>query len=175
MRVAGVIGVGLVCAAALALGGCASDPSQGYAFSSTYGTEIRTVAVPVFRNETFASGIETHLTEAIIKEIQRTTPWVVTGESDAETVLTGTIVSSDLRALSMGRKTGLVQEMSVRMVVDFTWVNNRTGQAILTRENFAAAETFVPTRRSGERLETGEHATVQELAREIVRELRSNW
>ena len=52
----------------------------------TYDESIRTVAVPVFNNSTFEAGLDAQLTEAIIKEIQRTTKWTVvsTGTSRTE-------------------------------------------------------------------------------------------
>lgn len=165
----------LACAAVLAGAGCASDPTQGYSFRSTYGETVRSVAVPLFENRTYAKGIETALTEALIKEIQRSTPWVVVSPDQADTVLSGSITDSSLRALSTSRRSGLVQEMAVKLTVDFDWTSARTGQVIVSRRAFDAVETFVPARGTAERLELGEAAAVQEMARDIVAELRSNW
>lgn len=169
-------GLGLmVSAGVMACAGCASDPTQGYSFRSTYGESIRTVAVPVFENRTYAKGIEVALTEAVIKEIQRSTPWAVVPREQADSVLAGSITDSSLRALSTSRRTGLVQEMAVKLTVDFDWTSSRTGQVLVSRRAFDAVETFVPARGTGERLELGEAAAVQEMARDIVAELRSNW
>ncbi|HLO42367.1 MAG TPA: LPS assembly lipoprotein LptE, partial [Phycisphaerales bacterium] len=92
--------------AALAAGGllllpaCASDPREGYSFTSAHSEEYKTIAIEVFENDTFSTGIEAQLSEAIAKEIMRTTKWKVTSGRRADTVLSGTVTTSELRALS---------------------------------------------------------------------------
>jgi hypothetical protein len=167
-------GLFLIAAAAALLAGCASDPTRGYAFRPAYDTGIRTIAVPVFENPTFHHGVEIDLTDAIIKEIQQRTPWVVVS-SGAESTLSGRIADIQLRPLTTSRRTGLVEDVAVAITVDFTWRDGRTGDYLVRRQNFTATETFVPARPSGERLELGQHAAVQELARAIVSEMRSSW
>lgn len=154
---------------------CGADATRGYAFSSTRQSEVRSVAVPIFNNTTFTRGIEFDLTDALVKEIQRTTPWAITRSDAAQTVLTGTITGSDLRPLTFVRSEGYVQEMAVRLTVDFEWRDVRTGRLLASRRGLTAAETFVPARPAGERLELGEHAAVAELARIIVAEMRTDW
>lgn len=158
-----------------AVGGCAADPTQGYSFSHTHDERVRTVAVPIFENETFSHGIEAELTEAIIKEIQRTTPWAVTRSDAAQTTIRGTIRSVDMRRLSPQPTTNLTMEMGVEMRIDFDWTDNRSGEVMLSRRNFTALGTFLPARGTGERLAVGERDTVQRMARAIVAELRGEW
>jgi len=158
----------------LFLTACSSDPSRGYSFSPTHSAAIQSVSVPIFDNQTFSRGLEVQLTDAIIKEIQRTTPWVVVQES-GQTTLTGSIVDTQLRNLSISSSSGLVGDLGVQAAVDFEWRDARTGKVLVARKNFRATESFVPARPVGERIEQGEHAVVQELARDIVAELRSSW
>lgn len=158
-----------------ALPACSSDPSRGYSFTSTHSTAIRSISVPVFDNPTFFKGYEVELTDAIIKEIQRGTPWVVVQGEGADTTLTGSITDARLRSLSTSSKTGLVQEMAVDLAVDFDWRDSRSGKHLASRRNFRAMEAFVPAPGSRERIDMGRHAVIQEMAREIVAELRSNW
>ena len=167
---------GLAAAAiAGALTGCAGDPTQGYSFSSSHDAGIRTVHVPMFKNPTFQRGLEVELTDAIIKEIQRTTPWKVTDAAVAETSLSGTITDASLSQLSTNRDSGLAQELAVKITVDFDWVDARTGRSLTSRRAFTASETFVPTLPVGERLEVGQHSAIQQMARDIVGEMRSGW
>jgi hypothetical protein len=164
--------------ACLGAASCSSDPSRGYSFNSTYSTAIHSVAVPVFDNRDFQYGLELQLTDAIIKEIQHTTPWVVVqGQNGggADTTLTGVITATTLQNLTTSSTTGLVQEMAFQITVDFDWRDARSGKYLVSRRDFHAMESFVPAPGSRERLEIGEHAAVQEMARNIVRELRSNW
>ncbi|MEX2218613.1 MAG: LPS assembly lipoprotein LptE [Phycisphaerales bacterium] len=151
-------------------------PACGYSFNQARPTSARTVAVPVFRNDTFTHGLEAHLTDAVIKEIQRRTPWVVTsaGGSAAQSTLSGTITAAELRALSTSSRTGLVQEQAFELTIDFTWADS-TGRPIVERRNFKALESFIPERGVSERTEVAHHAAIQELARAIVHEMRSAW
>lgn len=172
-RVAGCLT--LIALAGLVPASCASDPSEGYAFTSAHDSGITSVYVPTFRNNTYAHGIEVDLTDAIIKEIKATTPWRVASESDAQTSLTGSIVDARMQPLSLGRNTGLVQEQAVTLVIQFDFKDVRTGKVLTSRRNFSSTEAFVPAYGVQERLEVGQHATVQDLARSVVAELRSGW
>lgn len=165
----------LMLAPMLLLPACASDPTQGYAFASTYDTQIKTVAVPIFRNESMARGIELQLTEAIIKEIQRRTPWRIADSDRADTTLTGAITSSTLSVLSDSPRTGLVQEQAIQITIRFDFRDNRTGDSLAARDGFSATATFAPERGVGDRLELGERSAIDELARDLVSELRSSW
>lgn len=176
IRTARRLGGALVLAlSAAVLPACTSDPAQGYSFKPLHDENVRTVAVPVFDNETFSTGLEIELTEAIIKEIQRTTRWAVVSSAEADTVLTGSITGSELRRFSADSRTGLVEEMGVELRVDFDWQDNRTGKTLVARRSFSALDTFVPAQGTGERIEKGQHGVIQQLARDLVAELRTTW
>lgn len=155
--------------------GCAADPNGGYAFRSAHPQHVHSVAVDIFRNETFVTGVEADLTDAIVKEIQRNTPYAVVSSGSAQTTLTGTITHARLRHLTPARATGLSEEVAVDLIVSFEWRDTGTGEPLVRRLNFRAVETFVPARPTNERLELGQHAAVQKMARAIVAELRSSW
>jgi outer membrane lipopolysaccharide assembly protein LptE/RlpB len=161
--------------AALMLGACASDPNQGYSFQSTYPENVHSVSVPIFDNYTFDTGVETELTDAIIKELQRSTDLRVVQGGNAESQLKGVVTKSELRRLSTQRGSGYVQEESVTLTIDFDWKDTRTGKVLTSRRQFAASDTFVPVPNSGERIDTGRHGAVQRLARDIVSEMRESW
>ena len=167
-----------IAAAALAtvfsLCACASDPSAGYAFAPTHDSTVSSVAVPVFRNKTFDRGVGAELTEAIVKEIQRRTNWVVTSADHADRILAGTVTRSDHRLLAIDRATGLGQQLAVVLTIDFNFTN-RANEVLLARTGFTASASYVPTLVVGERREVGRHAAVQNLARSIVDELRNAW
>lgn len=165
----------LACLLPLLATSCASDPTQGYSFAASYRDDIQSIAVPVFENTTFSHGLEFALTEAVIKEIHRVTPWRVIDEASAQTTLRGTITGSTLRQLNRQRQSGLGREMVVQLTVGFEWKQNATGEVLVARRQYRSTDTFVPTQPAGERLETGQQASVERLARDIVGELRSSW
>lgn len=164
----------LLAAAALAAG-CSSDPTQGYSSSRPFRDDVQTVAVPVFQNVTFMRGMEVRLTESVISEIRRKTPWKVADSTAAQTTLSGTITGSEMRVGSLGRDTGLVEDQIVVITIDFEWKDNRTGKVLVARRQFQAVQSFVPAQGALERVELARNATVQDLARDIVSEMRSSW
>jgi len=164
-----IVGVALLAPA------CASDPTKGYSFSSAHREDISTIAIPVFENQTYAHGLETDLTDAVIKEIHRATPWRVTPIDRADTTLRGVITSAEMRSLRKNPDSGLVQELAYVITVSFEWQDNRTGRALVSRRGFKAGETFVPAYGAEEKLQFGQAATSDQLARDIVASLRSAW
>jgi hypothetical protein len=155
--------------------GCASSPTEGYAVGSSFRDDVGTVAVPIFTNRTFSRDIEFELTDAVIKELQRMTPYRIAGEARADTVLEGVITRVELDRLSQSRGTGLTEEGVVRVTIDFEWKDLRNGHTLLSREEFTGQALFVPSAPSREPIELGQFAVVQQMARDIVSEMRSDW
>jgi hypothetical protein len=170
---------------ALVLGitGCASDPARGYSSASAYPAGISTVAVPIFTNHTYQRDIEFELTDALIKEIEARTPYKVTasgaadggGSRSAHTVLLGQIRAVQLDQLSKSRLTGLSEEVIVSVTIDFQWRDVRSGRVLLERKGFTGHGLFVPSQPTGEPIELGQFAVVQQLARDVVAEMRAEW
>lgn len=158
------------------LAGCAADPAQGYSTGGFFGDETRTISAPIFDNNTYLEGVDRRLTEALIKEIQERTPWAVTRSGQATTTLTGTVVRVEQVPLSTGSKTGLVDEMALRVSIDFEWRDVRTGEVLVSRRDFTASGTYVPARMGGaERIEVGEAGAVSNLAQAVVDAMRDRW
>ena len=159
------------------LGGCAADPRSGYSFNTTFPKDVQTVAVPIFQNTSTTVGVEAEVTEAIIKELQRQSSMKVVGTegSGADSLLRGVITNVQMRHLSVRAATGLIQELSYQITIDFDWKDERTGKLIVSRRNFTATDTFVPATGVGEPIEVGQHATAQRLGRDVVNEMRSAW
>lgn len=161
----------VVLAMAVVLSGC----TTGYEFRSAHSERVRSIAVPVFRNTSFEQGVDVQLTEAVVKQINRSTGWAVVDESRAQTVLTGTVTGVSIRPLSTSRRTGYVEEVAIQITVDFEWRDNGTGEVLVGRRGFAGSGTFIADRGVGERIEAGEYGAIDQLARDIVGELRSAW
>jgi hypothetical protein len=165
----------LVAGLGLAAAGCASDPTEGYSSAPVFSTNIRTVAVPIFENETFQPGIEFELTDALIKEIEARTPYKVTAQPRADTILIGRITTVKLDQLSKSRLTGLGEEVITSVTIDFEWKDWRTDAPLVARRSFSGHGLAVPSAPTRERLELGRMAAVQQLARDIVDEMRAAW
>ena len=153
---------------------CANGNS-GYRFGSTFDESIKTIAVPIFSNNTLQRGLEVQLTESLSKQIRSQTPWTLVKSSQADTTLAGVITSHRLTQISQAPRTGLVQEQAVRVTVNFEWRDNRSGDIIVARNNFSATATFAPQRGVSQRIEDAERQAIQELAEDLVAQLRTNW
>ena len=160
---------------AAAVASCADDPRQGWSTASVYPTQYRTVAVNVFQNDTYFREVGFMLTDAVITTIERQTPYKVTSESNADTLLTGRITNVNLTSLSQNESTGLDEEVIVGVTIDFNWTDLETDRTILERTGFKGGGLFVPTSQSRETLELGEIGVVQQLAGDLVDEMQAVW
>lgn len=159
------------------IAGCATDPHRGYSFAtSTMPEGVRSVSVPVFGNTTMQPGVEAQLTEAIVKQVQATTPLRVVQRADgADSTLAGVVTDVQMHRLSLASGTGLVQEVALTLTVDFEWRDNRTGKVLAARRRFAATDTFLPARPTGERMEVGQTAATERMAQSIVGLMTDAW
>lgn len=152
------------------LAGCAN-----YQFGSAHAQEVRTVAVPVFENTSLEPGLERLLTEAVIRRIQRTTPYRVTSPDAADTVLIGEITEVRRRSLSRRQGTGLTEELAYELVMDLSWVDARTGRARVDVSNLRAAATVSPSIPVGEPTEFAQLQAYDQMAERIVDRLLNDW
>ena len=157
------------------LGGCSADPTRGYSFQSVYDESIQSVAIPIFKNETTSRGLEVQLTESLIKELQGRTPWHIAPSDRADTTLIGVITRTRLSVLSDDPQTGLVQEQAVGITIRFEWRDNRSGDILLARDGYTASAVFSPARNVGDRLEVGQRSAIDELANNVINDMRSSW
>jgi hypothetical protein len=167
-----LVALGLVAAT---LPACSADPARGYSLTPAHAARFRTVAVPVFANSTHHTGLETDLTDAVIKEIQRQTPWRVSQSDAADAVLQGRITRVRLVRLSTASGIGLVQEQGVEVLVSFQLVDNRSGETVVARQGFVGLASYVPAQPTGERISVGYRGAAEALADDIVTELAAEW
>lgn len=154
--------------ACLLLVGC------GYTHRETFPEQYRTVAVPIFENRTFYRHVETDLSEALAKEIERRTPYKVVPMGEADTVLQGAIVAVEQTQLSRRPRGGVPEEMELAMTVNFEW-RDRDGELLRSRAGFEAIGHHVPARPVSEPMETARHTTAQRMAEAIVSTMRGDW
>jgi hypothetical protein len=113
----------LLAALGVLLSSCA-NPGEfclfGYATAPQYPAHIRTVRVPIFKNETFVRGIEFELTEAVVKHIEAKTPWKVVHHEGADAELTGKIINVAKRVI-IKNQLNEVRDAEVRLGVEVLW------------------------------------------------------
>jgi hypothetical protein len=136
----------VLAAVALLLPSCQSDGNLcifGYTTAPNYNTHIHTVYVPIFKNTTLYRDLEFQLTQAVVREIEAKTPYkVVSNRSEADTELTGKIVSFN-KALLNVTPLNEVREAQTALGVEVVWRDLRTGE-ILSKPRPAQANTAIP-------------------------------
>jgi hypothetical protein len=110
---------------------CESDGNfkiLGYTTRPNYDCRIHTVRVPIFENRTFIRGVEFDLTQAVIREIEKLTPYKVVGPySNADTELTGTVKTFTKSLLDVNQLNE-VREAETTLAVEVVWRDLRTGE-----------------------------------------------
>lgn len=145
----------------------------GYSWSSLYRQDVRTVAVPIFRNIDYSRGDEFALTRALVQQLESRTPYKVVERERADTILEGEIVSVTLGGVSRDSLSSLPQEQLYIVTVNFTWKDLRSGQVLVERRGFQQAVSMFPT--LGESRDTGRQLNADALAVAIVQELQGDW
>ena len=153
----------------------------GYTVGNAFGAPVRTVAVPVFQNESFRRGIELQLTDAVHREIQTRTPFrLARDENTADTRLIGRIVQLEKYPLTP-TPFGDPRQLQLNMAVEVRWEDLRTGQTIACQQMPLSPDMialinetdFAPE--TGQSRATGERGAVENMARQIVDLMESPW
>lgn len=164
-------------AAVLALGGCV-----GYRIGtdSLYPVSIRTVYVPVFESDSFRRNLGERLTEAVIKEIELKTPYKVTGDSNADSILSGRITHDNKRIMVLNKYHD-PRESEVSLQVEVRWLdrqNNliREASSIPLPDDVATIrETALLVPEAGHSVATAQQQAIHRLAEQIVSMMEAPW
>lgn len=147
---------------------------------SLFNPNIRTIHVPVVRNDTFRDNIGVHLTEAVQKTIELRTPYKVVGNPNADSTLTCRVSTQTKRPLAENRndEPRILENL---VTIELTWTDR---QGNLLMENrfvppgeiayyFAQGTNFVPE--GGQSYATTEQRIVEQMAAQIVNQMEARW
>lgn len=152
----------------------------GYTFGPSQRPDVRTIHVPVFRNDTFRRNLDYLLTEAVQQEIKTRGAYRLVDESAAETVLEGKIIDTQKNPLSETRFDD-PRELQLMLAAQISWVDRRSGR-ILQQHIFplspalaqqSSQVSFAPE--VGHSLATAQTEAVQRLASQIVDLTEMPW
>jgi hypothetical protein len=163
----------LVALAAPTLAGC------GYSIRTPYAANIRTVYVPVFTSRTFRRDVNLMLTEEVIKEIERRTPYKVVGHPEgADTTLTGEINFTD-KNIIVENPFNLPRQLTATLTANVVWTDNRTqkpfGDPATTQGGMTVTEVYNFFPEVGETSQAAFLRTCQMMARGIVNAMEAKW
>jgi outer membrane lipopolysaccharide assembly protein LptE/RlpB len=142
----------------------------GYTTDSQYRGDVKTVAVPIWTRsrDVYYKDIEIRLTEALAKRVEAETPYKVADKRVADTELTGTLKSVKQRVLSFDPNSGFAREIQIRLIVDFTWKDLRSGEILLQRENYSITAEYILLQPFNEEFFQGTEDDINKLAERVV-------
>ncbi|MCA9190361.1 MAG: hypothetical protein KDB03_01310 [Planctomycetales bacterium] len=159
------------------LAGCA-----GYQVgtASLFNPNIRTIYVPIVRNDSWRHELGVQLTEAIQKTIELRTPYKVVASPAADSTL-NCRVNSQMKRVITETRTDEPRALHNMIAIELTWTDR---QGNLLMENrpvpigelayfFGQNTTFVPE--SGQSYATSQQRAVERLANQIVDQMESRW
>ncbi len=160
-----------------ALAGCAAYQIGN---QTLYPSHIETVYVPVIESASFRRNLGERLTEAVMKEIELRTPYKVTGDPNADSVLQCRLVNDTKRVVVPGR-TGDPTKLQVGMQVEVSWTDRR-GTALRKIEpvplppevaDVAGSARLVP--QVGQSVVTAQQEAIESIARQIIGMMENPW
>lgn len=148
--------------------------------ASLYNSNIRTIHIPVVRNDTWRQDLGVQLTEAIQKSVELRTPYKVVASPSADSTLTCRITSQGKRTVTQ-TNTDEPRDVETLVTVELTWTDRRGN---LLMENrfvpqgelaffFVQGVDFVPE--AGQSIGTAQLRAVEQLADQIVSQMESRW
>jgi len=146
----------------------------GYRNDSLFPTDVQTVCLEMFENQTFWRGVEYELTDALAKRIEAETPYkIVSDKERADTVLSGRIVSINQYVLTAERELGGVLEKELELRIVVTWKNLKNGKFLLQDEPVTAATSYSTYQSQDFRYASSVAANT--AARKIVELMELQW
>lgn len=135
--------------------------------------DVRVLAIPSFVNQTHAYHVETGLTAAVIREFNTRTRYrVVQSKDDADAVLQGTVVSTELAPVAYDSVTGQAATGLVTIIVKVT-LTGRDGRILYSNPNFVFRDQYQISNEFTSFYEE-ESSALERLDRDFSRTLVSN-
>ncbi|KKO18024.1 MAG: hypothetical protein DCC43_06350 [Candidatus Brocadia sp.] len=144
----------------------------GYSSRSLLRSNVRSIYVPIFDNNTFRRGYEFDLTKAVRDQILLRTRLRVVDKDEADSILFGKITSFNEGVTIENRNDNII-ESRTSVGIEIQWVDKRTGRAIVPRKNISKAAEFIVPR--NETLTSSGTEAFVNVARGIVDAMEEDW
>jgi len=157
--------------------GCAT---YQFGSRSLFRDDIRTVYIPVARNETFRHDLGPRLTEAVVRQIELRTPYKVTGDPAADSVL-NLRITNQMKSVLTEAASDDPRALDAVVSAVVVW-NDRLGNPLLQNHvmvdanlgtSLLQSNRFVPE--AGQSIQTSLQDTIDDLADRIVSQMEMRW
>ncbi len=158
-------------AAASLIAGCAS-----YRFTSRVPEELRSIAVPVFENESGFPEIDAVVTQYVLREFQREGTFKISGLDNASFKLLGKLDKTDMQSLNIDRNSGShTSEYRYGLVARITLIERSTGKLLIDDMPIKANTTFLTHGDMLTGLQDAYPRIAKELSRAIADAVLAQW
>ncbi len=148
--------------------------------ASLYNPNVRTIYIPVVRNEAWRHNLGVQLTEALQKTVELRTPYKVVANPSADSTLTCRVTSQAKRTI-VEAATDEPRAIEEMITVELTWTDR---QGNLLMENrfvpqgelafyFIQGGDFIPE--GGQSIGSAQQRAVERLAEQIVSQMETRW
>jgi outer membrane lipopolysaccharide assembly protein LptE/RlpB len=160
----------------LTLTACAVAVACGYhtaGHANLLPSDLRTIAIPAFVNQTQTYGIEQTLTASVVQEFSTRTKYHITAATNsADATLHGVVLSTYTTPLTYDTKTG--RSSSVLVIVSMSVsLKDRQGRVLYQNPSYTFREQYQVSQELSSFFEEGSPA-FQRLSRDFARTLVSN-
>ncbi|OGC94758.1 MAG: hypothetical protein A2W25_03075 [candidate division Zixibacteria bacterium RBG_16_53_22] len=142
-----------------------------YTFSPSALGSVRSLAIPLFENETTESGIRERLTDQLAQAFVNDNTLKVVREQQADAIMHGSVVSYVLDPYSYSQAE-VVSEYICRIGLNVTFVNRKTGKAIWEEKGMTNFGIYNP---ATETEEDGKARAVAKLVEDILNKTVKGW
>lgn len=144
-----------------------------YSFSSSGNTGLKTVAVPVFNDQTAEFGVKEKITNAIIAAFTRDNSLKIADRRVADAIVNGTLLRVTEQAGAY-TKTEQVQDIRVTITVQIKFEDVKK-RKVLWEENLTQFGSYVPNDATSGDRESAIQQAVDKIATEVINKSVSGW
>ena len=161
----------LTLTALLFITGCAS-----YRFTSKVPAELRSIAVPVFENESDFPELDAIVTQYTLREFQREGTFKIKSTQDAAYKLIGVVTQAKPTALNYNRNyDSRTSEYQHNVIVKITLIEKSTGKVLINDMPINAKTSFLTQGDMLTGIQNASPRIAKELAQSIVDTVLSQW
>ncbi|MBN1541332.1 LptE family protein [candidate division KSB1 bacterium] len=143
-----------------------------YSFSGSLAPHLRTIAVPLFDNQTAEFGVSEEMTDWIIDEFSQDNTLKIADPADADILLEGSIATVDDRAGAFDQAEQ-VQDVRVYVTVAVT-CTDQIKREVMWKERLTQWGTYEPAGGPEERA-AGIAQAIEKISQEILNKTVSGW
>ena len=141
---------------------------SAYSWRGPVPEDMRTVAVPVFRNEGDATGLGNALARATLREVQREGTFAIATVDEAAVEVRGTVDNTPSTTIAYERRTGARnREHRFAATATVSFIDKRRSTVVVDSRKYRAETTFV----ANDDVLSGERAAMGRLADDIARQI----